>query len=76
MGIIVFKTLQNKKIMEREYILLILFMFGTVAMYFKPAVALFLIMLSVCVGIGSYCMLDKDSKWDMKSGGIGSRKID
>ena len=61
---------------EREYFLLILIMFGTVAMHFKQTVAVFFIILFVCVGVGSYCMLDKDSKWDIKIGGIGSRKID
>jgi hypothetical protein len=62
--------------MEREYILVLLFLFGTVAMYFKPAYAFLFIFLSMCVGIISYCILDKDKKWDMKQGGIGSRKVD
>ena len=61
--------------MECGYFLLILIMFGTVAMHFKQTVAVFFIILFVCVGVGSYCMLDKDSKWDIKIGGIGSRKI-
>ena len=51
-------------------------MFGTVAMHFKQTAAVFFIILFVCVGVGSYCMLDKDSKWDIKIGDIGSRKID
>ena len=47
---------------EREYFLLILIMFGTVAMHFEQTVAVFFIILFVCVGVGSYCMLDKSSK--------------
>lgn len=62
--------------MDREYILMVLLIFGTIAMYFKPLVAVVFIVLSVCVGLSTYCCLDKDSKWDMKSGGIGSRKMD
>ena len=46
----------------REYFPLILIMFGTVAMHFKQTVVLFFIILFVCVGVGSYCMLDEDSK--------------
>ena len=61
---------------EREYILLVVFLFGTVAMYFKPSYAFFFIFLSICVGCISYCILDQDKKWNMKKGGIGSRKID
>ena len=61
---------------EREYFLPILIMFGTVAMQFEQTVALFFIILFVCVGAGSYCMLEEDSKWDIKIGGMGSRKID
>ena len=61
---------------EREYFPLMLIMFGTVAMHFEQTVALFFIIQFVCVGVGSYCMFDEDSKWDIKIGGIGSRKID
>ena len=41
---------------ERENFLLILIMFGTVEMHFKQTVAVFFIILFVCVGVGSYCM--------------------
>jgi len=61
---------------DREYILLFLFLFGSVAMYFKPFIAFMCILLSVFVGCASYCILDPEKKWNMKQGGIGSRKID
>ena len=62
--------------MEREYIFLVLILLGTGAMYFKPIVAFFFMFVTVCIGLSTYCILDKDSKWDMRKGGIGSRKID
>ena len=62
--------------MEREYILVFLFLVGTACLYLQPALAVLGMCASVVVAIGLYCALPADQKWNMKRGGIGSRKID
>ena len=61
---------------EREYLLILLFLVGTACLWFKPALAVFGMCASVVVGIGLYFALPAEQKWSMKHGGIGSRKID
>ena len=66
----------TRKKMEREYILIFLFLVGTACLYLQPFLAVLGMCVSVVVAIGLYCTLPADQKWNMKRGGIGSRKID
>ena len=70
------RVVHRKKKMEREYILIFLFLVGTACLYLQPFLAVLGMCVSVVVAIGLYCTLPADQKWNMKRGGIGSRKID
>ena len=59
---------------EREYLLILLFLVGTASSGSGPWPLG--MCASVVVGIGLYFALPAEQKWSMKHGGIGSRKID